>query len=96
MNEFDAAEFNKLSHLTSIVLSILGLVLCFKIIGMEDYQLRLEMDLQTAEHDRATYRETIIDLKQENYILYDQLRQIDANREAQEALRADGIEDSEG
>ena len=78
-------KLNKVIYFMSIVLLILGLFLCFKIIRMEDYQLRLEMDLQTAEHDRAIYREEIIDLKQEKYILYDQLRQIDANREAREA-----------
>lgn len=85
--------FIEYATLTSILCAIASLVTIFisfdTVYTATTYSQKLEIELQNAEVDSNAYRILWQNEKAQSYIYYDQLRQIQANQEAQEAFDND-------
>ena len=85
--------FIEYATLTSILCAVASLVTIFisfdTVYTATTYSQKLEIELQKAEVDANAYRILWQNEKEQSYIYYDQLRQIQANQEAQEALNND-------
>ena len=85
--------FIKYATLTSILCALASLVTIFisfdTVYTTTAYSQKLEIELQKAEVDSNAYRILWQNEKEQSYIYYDQLRQIQANQEAQEAFDND-------
>ena len=85
--------FIEYAPLTSVICAIASLVTIFvsfdTVYTATTYSQKLEIELQKAEVDSNAYRILWMNEKEQSYIYYDQLRQIQANQEAQEAFDND-------
>lgn len=82
-------NINKLIVMITIFVCILGIRTVIELVDKTSYITYLEQYLQEAESDRAFYRDQWLLEREKNYIEYDRQRQIDANREGQEAMDGD-------
>ena len=85
--------FIEYATLTSVLCAIASLVTIFisfdTVYTATAYSQKLEIELQKAEVDSNAYRILWENEREQSYIYYDQLRQIQANQEAQEAFDND-------
>lgn len=82
-------NINKLIVMITIFVCALGIRTTIELADKAAYVTYLERHLQEAESERAFYRNEWLLEREKNYIEYDRQRQIDANREGQEAIDGD-------
>ena len=82
-------NINKLIVMITIFVCAVGIRVTLELADKVAYITYLERHLQEAESERAFYRTEWLLEREKNYIEYDRQRQIDANREGQEAINGD-------
>jgi len=88
--KFVLREFIKSIQFFGPVYLMLLFVFMFKLVNVESqheqYVIQRDIEIQLAESRAQVYKDEMDRLREENYIYYDQIRQITANAEAQRYL----------